>query len=77
VFGRWRVHTVTWLDGEVQVEGVEADGYPAIQALLSRRRNPDRTLIRLGDEMPAAYEGFELVEHRREIEANSPRTASR
>lgn len=25
VYGRERVHTVTWLDGEVQVEGVEAD----------------------------------------------------
>ncbi len=40
VFGRWRVYTVTWLDGEVQVEGLEADDYLATQALLSRLRNP-------------------------------------
>ena len=27
VYDRERVHTVTWLDGQVQVEGVEADDY--------------------------------------------------
>ncbi|HVB45023.1 MAG TPA: hypothetical protein VNF47_20295 [Streptosporangiaceae bacterium] len=69
VFGRWRVHTVTWLDGEVQVEGVEADDYPVTQALLSRLRNPDKTLIRPGGQVPAGYDGFDLVEHQREIEA--------
>jgi hypothetical protein len=38
VFGRARVHTVTWMDGEVQVEGVEADDYPSSSALISRLR---------------------------------------
>jgi len=33
MYGRWRVHTVTWLDREVQVEGVEAGDYPASRAL--------------------------------------------
>lgn len=33
-FGRLRVHAVTWMDGQVQVEGAEADHYPAIQALI-------------------------------------------
>jgi hypothetical protein len=37
VYGRIRVHTVTWIGGEVQVEGVEADDYPVTQSLLSRR----------------------------------------
>jgi uncharacterized HhH-GPD family protein len=69
VYGRWRVHTVTWLDGDVQVEGVEADDYPATLSLLSRLRNPDKTLIRPGEEVPAGYEEFDLVEHQREIEA--------
>jgi hypothetical protein len=35
VYGRERVHTVTWVDGQVQVEGVEADDYPASQAVVS------------------------------------------
>ena len=35
-YGKQRVHTVTWLDGNVEVEGVdEADDYPATQALIS------------------------------------------
>ncbi len=42
VYGRMRVHTVTWIDGEVQVEGVEADDYPSSQALISRLRRPGR-----------------------------------
>lgn len=41
VYGRIRVHTVTWIDGEVQVEGVEADDYPVSQA-----RSPEITWTR-------------------------------
>lgn len=69
VYGRERVHTVTWLDGGVQVEGVEADDYPATQALISRLRQPGRKTVRTWEEIPAGYEGFEIVEHRREIDA--------
>jgi uncharacterized HhH-GPD family protein len=69
VYGRERVHTVTWLDGEVQVEGVEADDYPASQALVSRLRRPGRKTARTWEDVPAGYEGFEVVEHRREIDA--------
>jgi uncharacterized HhH-GPD family protein len=69
VYGRLRVHTVTWIDGEVQVEGVEADDYPVSQALISRLRRPGRATARTLDEVPIGYEGFEIVEHRREIEA--------
>jgi uncharacterized HhH-GPD family protein len=69
VYGRWRVHTVTWLDREVQVEGVEADDYPATQALLSQLKHADRKVIRSLAGVPEGYEGFDLVDHRREIDA--------
>lgn len=69
VYGRWRVHTVTWLDGAVEVEGVEADDYPATRALLSVLRGPDKRHLRDLAEVPDAYEGFEVVNHRREIDA--------
>lgn len=74
VYGRVRVHTVTWLDGNVQVEGVEADDYPVSQALISRLRRQDRKAARVWEEVPAGYAGFTIVDHRREIEAlYSPR----
>jgi uncharacterized HhH-GPD family protein len=69
VYGRMRVHTVTWVGGEVQVEGVEADDYPSSQALISRLRRPGRALAHTWEQVPAGYEGFEIVEHRREIDA--------
>lgn len=69
VFGRLRVHGVTWIDGQVQVEGAEADNYPATQALISRLRGPGRGLVRTRAEIPAGYDDFEIVEHRREIDA--------
>jgi uncharacterized HhH-GPD family protein len=69
VYGRIRVHTVTWLDGEVQVEGVESDDYPTTQALISRLRRPGRATVRSWTDVPAGYDGFTIVEHRREIDA--------
>ncbi len=69
VYGRYRVHTVTWLDGEVQVEGVEADDYPTSRALLSVLRHNGRTHIRDYAEVPDDYSGLEIVRHRTEIEA--------
>ena len=69
VYGRMRVHTVTWMAGEVQVEGVEADDYPSSQALISRLRRPGRANAQTWEQIPAGYEGFEIVEHRREIDA--------
>ncbi len=69
VYGRLRVHTVTWLDGDVQVEGVESDDYPVTLALLSRLRRPGRATVRSWADIPAGYESFEIVEHRREIDA--------
>lgn len=69
VYGRERVHTVTWIGGEVQLEGVEADDYPSSQALISRLRRPGRSFAHTWEQVPAGYEGFEIVEHRREIDA--------
>ncbi len=69
VYGRMRVHSVTWIAGEVQVEGVEADDYPNSQALISRLRRPGRAYAQTWEQVPAGYEGFEIVEHRREIDA--------
>lgn len=68
-FGRPRVRTVTWIGGEAQVEGVEADDYPVSQALLSRLRSGGRALARTLDQVPAGYAPFEIVEHQRELEA--------
>lgn len=74
VYGRDRVHTVTWLDGEVQVEGVEADDYPGSGCLISLLRYPDKRMIRHRGDVPAHYDGFEVVDHRREIDAKWSRT---
>ena len=74
VYGRLRVHTVTWLDGDVQVQGVEADDYPASRTLISRLRRAGRATARTLPDVPTGYEGFEIVEHWREIEGRySPR----
>ena len=73
VYGRKLVHTVTWLDGHVQVEGVEADDYPSTGALISLLRHPDKKMIRTIEEVPADYVGFKVVEHRREVEAKGSR----
>jgi hypothetical protein len=75
VYGRPRVHTVTWLDGAVQVEGVEADDYPTTRALLSLLRKDGTAHLKSRDEVPADYADFEVVEHRREIEAKWSRQA--
>lgn len=69
VYGRERVHTVTWLHGEVQVEGVEADDYPTSQALVSRIRKPGRSTAKTPEEVPPGYEALHVVRHRVEIEA--------
>lgn len=74
VYGRERVHTVTWLDGQAQVEGVETDDYPSTQSLISVLRQADKKLVRERTGIPVGYEAFEVVDHRQEIDApQSPR----
>jgi hypothetical protein len=68
-YGRLRVHTVTWVDAEILAYGIEADDYPVSQALLSRVRHSGRAIARTLDQVPAEYGPFEIVEHRRELDA--------
>jgi hypothetical protein len=68
-YGRSRVHTVTWLDGEPRVEGVEADDHERSRALLSRIKRADGAMARSPGEVPPGYERFEIVTHRDEIDA--------
>ena len=51
------------------MEGVEADDYPSTSALVSLLRHLDKKLIRTLNDVPADYEGFEIVDHRREVDA--------
>jgi hypothetical protein len=51
VYGRSRVHSVTWVEGEPMVEGVEADDFDQSEALLSLIKVTKRHL-RPGDEIP-------------------------
>jgi len=74
-YGRERVHSVTWLDGQPVVEGVEADDYPSSRALLSAIKLPDRKLARRREDLPPAYERFPIVDHRAEIDAPYSRRA--
>ena len=68
-YGRPRVHSVTWLGGQPEVEGVEADDYERSQALITRIKRSDRKLARNLAEVPPGYEGFLIVNHRDEIDA--------
>jgi hypothetical protein len=76
VYGRARVHTVTFVDGEPRVEGVAADDYERSHALLSVLRVPGgRRYVREPHQIPPGYEDFEIVSHRDEIQhQNSPRS---
>ena len=53
----------------VQVEGVEADDYQACGSLVSLLRQADKRMIRAVEDVSADYEGFDVVEHRREVDA--------
>lgn len=76
VYGRARVHTVTFLDGSPIVEGVAADDWQQSQSLLSLLKQGARhTLIRSTVDVPSAYDGFALVDHRSEIDAPYSRNA--
>ena len=46
VYGRERVHTVTWIDRNPTVEGVEADDFDDSGCLVSAIKGPDRKLVR-------------------------------
>jgi hypothetical protein len=75
VYGKTRVHSVTWLAGAPMVEGVEADDYRYSHALISRLLRDDKKHARTSADIPSFYDKFLIVDHRSEISARySPRS---
>jgi len=73
VYGRYRIHSVTWLDGQPMVEGVAADDYAESGSLLSTLRIEGRAHVRDWSELPIGYAGFTIVRHSDEIVAKYSR----
>jgi len=59
-FGRSRLRSVTWVEGEVAVEGVEADDFSTSQSLVSLIKTTKKHL-RIGDPLPPEYEPFPIA----------------
>ena len=59
-FGRSRLRSVTWVEGEPLVEGVEADDFDQSQSLLSLIKITKKHL-RPGDDVPSEYAGFVIA----------------
>ncbi|HZU51163.1 MAG TPA: hypothetical protein VE968_04730 [Sphingomicrobium sp.] len=75
VYGKDRIHGVTWLAGAPMVEGVETDDYRSSRALLSLLRRDDKKHARTNADIPEHYEDFLIVNHWEEIRAPySPRS---
>jgi hypothetical protein len=68
-YGRPRVRSVTWVNSEVMVEGVEADDYEKSRSLLSTLKGPDRRMIRRVEDVPNVFRRFAIVDHASEIVA--------
>jgi uncharacterized HhH-GPD family protein len=68
-YGRPRVRSVTWVNGDVAVEGVEADDYGNSRAPLSLIRVGDKKMVRRAEDIPADIRGLTIVNHRDEIDA--------
>ena len=59
-FGRSRLRSVTWVEGEPLVEGVEADDFAQSQSLVSLIKITKKHL-RPGDEVPPEYKVFPIA----------------
>jgi hypothetical protein len=59
-FGRSRLRSVTWVEGQPLVEGVEAEDFDRSHSLLSLIRITKKHL-RPGDAVPAEYADFDIV----------------
>jgi uncharacterized HhH-GPD family protein len=68
-FGRPRGRSVTWVDGEVAVEGVEADDYQTSRSLVGLIRAGDRKMVRKIEDVPDDLRGLPIVTQRDEIDA--------
>ena len=75
VYGRDRVHAVTWVDGQPMVEGVAADDYDDTASLVSVLRVGAKHLVRTPAQIPAGYAGFDIVDHASEVVAPYTRHA--
>jgi uncharacterized HhH-GPD family protein len=67
VFGRNRVHSVTWVENAPTVEGAEAEDYAGSRALISVIKRADGKAVRSLDDLPSGYEQLEIVVHRDEV----------
>jgi len=75
VYGRERRHSVTFVNGVPEVEGVAADDYDRSRALVSPLKAADRKLVRRRADVPPPYAGFPLVDHLTEVTARYSRDA--
>ncbi|WP_169948938.1 hypothetical protein [Microbispora sp. H11081] len=74
VYGRSRVHSVTWVEGNPTVEGVESDDFDRSASLLSLIKTTKRHL-RPGDTIPPDYASFPVVVMAEEVRGPySPRS---
>lgn len=73
VYGQYRVHSVTWLDGQPMVEGVAPDDYDESGALLSTLRVEGKAHVYELAGLPIGYAGFTVVRHNDEINAKYSR----
>ncbi len=71
-YGRDRVRSVTWVELQPTVEGVESDDYPATHSLLSGIRIT-KSFLRPGDLVPAEYSRLPVVTQSDHIGASRTR----
>jgi hypothetical protein len=65
-FGRTRLKSVTWVEGEVFAEGTEADDFDQSESLVSLIKITKKHL-RPGDNVPPEYAGFVIVVFAEEV----------
>jgi uncharacterized HhH-GPD family protein len=75
VYGADRRHSVTFVNGAPEVEGVAPDDYESSRALVSSLKGPDRKLVRRRPDVPKAFDQFLFVDHLAEIKAPYSRDA--
>jgi uncharacterized HhH-GPD family protein len=68
-YGRPRVRSVTWVNGEVAVEGVESDDYQESRSLVGLIRAADKKMVRKIEDVPDDLRGLPIVTQRDEIDA--------
>jgi hypothetical protein len=70
VYGRHRVHTVTFVNGQPSIEVVAADDFERSKSLLSLIKPGDgHRLAKNPSDVPPEYAELEVVNHRDEIDA--------